>query len=242
MSDVYDETNARKVTIKARKPARTHTSLYFGIVANYFIRGPESIAVRRNLTDYRRLRYYEKIVHITLRIPNVSISSWSIFRQDRNWGERKEQEHEGCVLRYATWDLQAANATQAWKSRSTPNVKSIVRYITDQDCMAVTAPCVSVDQVLVSGVPIAQLSETQSVSSYPGWGELSVSRLFTWGNVDLSWGNKGRSLQLEELVFSLAKAIQSTIHQNNLWEHELIDALEMFYGCPEPEVADFFNY
>lgn len=223
MDEIYGIVNARHVHYY-RWPLmfREHTLPYYYSVANDVVLGPEDLFIIRNASGKRE--HFERIVQILLRVPNTSLTSWSLFARERTWRRRTTGRGRRFVLRHSTWDAKADMATCAWTQRALPTLSTISWYIEEKQCDQLLGCGKHLDTLLIQGVAFPPRRRAQVA-----WKELSVSRLLDWGAIELTWHQSRENGALEQAAFALTAAIEQLLHQHLAAAQVRIETLAMAF-------------
>ncbi len=231
MFDAYGETNAHRVQNRIRRKVQAHTLLQFRRIARTLIKGPDSILVRRNTSDYNKLSDFQLVSRIALQSIN-RVSSWAIYQEEQN---EPHEKVPGCVLRYVTWDAKADLESRSWESENSPRVTMVTRYIEDEPyCGSVMQSRLDLDAILIDGITLEPRPETNTVE----WYGIEIYRLFERSYFELGWNSSMQNLRCEIALINLAKTIEETLHEHQLYTFSNIEALEMIYDSPSQEAME----
>lgn len=223
MDTIYGIVNARHVQHYQSPPLlKKFTLPYYYTVAESLLRGPEYLLVIQK--PGAREKAFERIVHLTRRVPNTSRDSWSIFKPDCTWKHGTKGRRRGVVLRHARWHVKEDMATRAWQQRELPTMSTCSWFVAESNCDQIISVCTKLDTLLQHGVPVSPRT-----TSPVAWSELGVFGVFDWGTIDLTWPQSRESVALEEIVPALAEAIVQTIQQHRSTGQVLIDTIKMVY-------------
>lgn len=232
MAGIQETTNARFHRNIEPIIAEEGSLLRFRIVADTFIAGPADLFVLRTSALHEHKRQYERILHISLRIADTVLSSWAIYRQEREWETDIGKESVGMVLRRSKWDIKADLSSHSYRIiGAQPTISITTRYVDEASCTSLISSILELDRMLISGVSLNERSEFDQYE----WHELAIFRALDWGILNLAWNFFRENVAVEELVFRITKEIDDVL--DKVGDHKVIELIEMLYESPRTEAA-----
>jgi hypothetical protein len=234
MFELDQKTNANRVRNVQPKTAELGSLIRFYKIANDLVNGLSDLFVLRTPAPEDFKRHFERILHISLQVSNTSLTSWSIFRQNREWDAEPEEEHFGLVLRQARWDTITDLSKESYKRHNTqPSVTITTRYMTDDDCDDLLNEIQILDRLLIAGVNLEMRPETVSGE----WDEIAISRAFDWGGVNLTWNVSRYNDRCETAAIAVTRTMEAILKEHSLKHPNTIEAIDMLYPSSRPETT-----
>lgn len=194
------DANAAQTTSELSVLFRQGILPHIRAVSGVIVEGPKLVLVQR--TARGSLRALERVLHIIVRVPNRELTSWSVYRRERDW-THKGQDERGCVLRSSRWDTVTDFRLRPWERGEQPTVKTTLRYLHADEAISLAPLFLELDQRITTNFTLAK----RPARSDPGWSELTIERLLNWGVVNLTWGGSRESVGVEAMVAELRRTI-----------------------------------
>lgn len=213
-------TNAQRLVCSL---PRDDTVAFFGPIfwirsqANILVDGPEDIFLLRSNRKRDAERQLERIMHVTVRVPNTAYTAWSVFRREREFTPPARSAANlppvpGAVLRRAQWHTRRDLAKVSSRSSiisAAPEVSEVVCYLDEPACAGVFAAVMQLDQLLAAG-----LAPQARESPPPGWSVVAFARTFNDQGITMFWSSEREHPAGEAALFAVRDAIDQALdHQ-----------------------------
>lgn len=184
--------------------------------ANILVDGPAGGFLLRSNRKRDAERQLERIMHLTVRVPNTAYTAWSVFRREREFTPPARSEANlpavpGAVLRRAQWhgrpDLAKAGA-KTYTALVPPEVSETVCYLDESACAGVFAAVMQLDQLLAAGLAL-QAREAPP----PDWSEVAFARTYNLQGITMFWSSERAHPAGEAALFAVRDAIDQALDQ-----------------------------
>jgi|GEM_PF-1672277 len=214
--------NAQKID-EICSPSLRLALLRYEVIADYYTQEPNRILIKKKEEDKNKA--FEQVLRFRIRIPNKSAYSWSLYSENRDWSDEKDNIN-GLIIRYAMWnrhkDMNRVKSSEKsgmlldnWPDITTKNIYFESDYVSELKKLLI-----DFDKIIEKGISLDKRNPEERAN--PGWYDMEVMRLFDWGQVHTTWSQPMENKEIEGHVRIFENALEQLIAKPISEVHQII--------------------